>query len=114
MLIIPVLWRLRQELMFREACAIQSQLQLQGCLRLPLRRTAVPMGCPVIFFLKGYLQKVRKALLHFGGVIEFKTGYQQWLKGCPDQLLTCNMWPTPVRDTLPRLVYQAISVVNVC
>lgn len=59
------------------------------------------------------MQKVRKALLHFAGVIEFKTGHQQWLKGCPDQLLTCNMWLTPVRDTLPRLVYQAISVVNV-
>lgn len=73
------------------------------------------MGCPVIFFPERLsVQKVRKALLRFAGVIELKTGHQQWLKGCPDQLLICNMWLTPIQDTLPRLVYQAISVVNVC
>lgn len=56
--------------------------------RLPLRRTTVPIGCsPVIFFLERLsVQKVGKALLHFAGVIEIKTGHQQWLKGCPDSV----------------------------
>jgi hypothetical protein len=72
--------------MFMEAWTIQSQLQLQGCLReITFEKDHCCHGVSCHFFPERLsVQKVGKTLLHFSGIIEHKTGHQQWHKGWPD------------------------------